>query len=120
MTRASRNVSTTAWRRGLFPLLLAVLVAGCTNDVGKTNRIQRMLLEPARNAEARGDDVAAFRSYLSAAKDGVVYAQYKVAGLYEEGRGTAKDDAEAARWYQTAADRGHARAAQRLARMYEN
>jgi hypothetical protein len=62
-------------------ILLAVCVAGCTNDVAKTNRIQRMLLEPARAAEERGDDVAAFRNYLSAAKDGVVYAQLKVASL---------------------------------------
>ena len=31
---------------------------------GKPTRIQRMLLEPARDAEQRGDDVAAFRDYL--------------------------------------------------------
>jgi uncharacterized protein len=119
MARASRNLGRGAPAYGML-LLLAAFVAGCATDVGKTNRIQRMLLEPARSAEARGDYVAAFRNYLSAAKDGVVYAQYKVAGLYEQGLGTAPDDAEAARWYQAAADRGLARAAQKLARMYES
>jgi uncharacterized protein len=119
MARAFRNVSMGASAHGLLLLLLAVLVAGCANDAGKPNRIQRMLLEPARDAEQRGDDVTAFRNYLSAAKDGVVFAQYKVAGFYEQGRGTAKDDVEAARWYQAAADRGVARAKRNLARMYE-
>ena len=118
MARAFRNVSMGASARGLLLLLLAV-VAGCANSAGKPSKIQRMLLEPARAAEERGDYVAAFRNYLSAAKDGVVYAQLKVAGFYEEGRGTATDDAEAARWYQAAADRGVARAQRNLARMYE-
>ena len=105
--------------RALLLVVLAVFMAGCANEVGQPSRIQKMLLEPARNAEARGDNVAAFRNYLSAAKDGVVFAQYKVAGMYEQGRGTARDDVEAARWYQTAADEGHARAARNLAKMYE-
>lgn len=119
MARAFRNVSMGASARGLLLLLLAVFVAGCANDAAKPSKIQRMLLEPARAAEERGDYVAAFRNYLSAAKDGVVYAQLKVAGFYEQGRGTATDDAEAARWYQAAADRGVARAQRNLARMYE-
>jgi TPR repeat protein len=118
MARAFRNASTKA-ARGLFLPLLAVLMFSCGNDVGKPNRVQRMLLEPARDAEERGDNVAAFRNYLSAAKDGVVFAQYKVAGFYEQGRGTAKDDVEAARWYQEAGDGGDARAKRNLARMYE-
>jgi uncharacterized protein len=119
MARASRNVSKGASARRLLLALLAVFVAGCANDVSKPTKVQRMLLEPARNAEARGDDVAAFRGYLSAAKDGLAYAQYKVAGFYEQGRGTMQDDAEAVRWYQAASDRGHARATRNLARMYE-
>ena len=83
-------------------------------------RIQRMMLEPARNAERRGDDVAAFREYRSAAQRGLAYAQYTVARFYEQGRGTQQDDAEAARWYQAASDQGFAEAHRNLARMYED
>src|SRR5918996_1203098 len=120
MARAFWSVSTAASARRLFLLLLAVLMVGCANQVGKPSKIQRILLEPARDAEQRGDDVAALRSYLDAAKDGVVYAQFKVAGFYEQGRGTPQNYAEAARWYQAAADRGLPQAQRNLARMYEN
>ena len=119
MARAFWSVSTAASARRLL-LLLAVLVVGCANQVGKPSKIQRILLQPARDAEQRGDDVTALRAYLSAAKDGVVYAQFKVAGFYEQGRGTPQNYAEAARWYQAAADRGHPQAQRNLARMYEN
>jgi TPR repeat protein len=103
-----------------LPLLLAILMVGCANDIGKPNKVQRMMLEPARQAERRGDDVAALRHYLSAAQEGVVHAQYAVARFYEEGRGTPQNDPEAAGWYQAAADQGHATAQRNLARMYES
>ncbi|MGH6913251.1 MAG: hypothetical protein ACREH3_06045, partial [Geminicoccales bacterium] len=78
------------------------LVLGCTalngcapTPDGKLNRVQRMMLEPAREAERRGDDVAAFRAYLSAANDGMVYAQYTVARFYQDGRGTQQNYTQA-------------------------
>ena len=118
MVRASGSLQAAA--RRLLPLLLALLMVGCANDVSKPNRVQRMLLEPARQAERRGDDVAALRYYLSAARNGLAHAQYTVARFHEQGRGTVQNEAEAAAWYQMAADQGHAQAQRNLARMYES
>jgi TPR repeat protein len=119
MARASGSLRKAAARR-LWPLLLAVLMVGCANDISKPNKVQRMMLEPARQAEGRGDDVAALRLYLSAARDGLVHAQYMTARFYEQGRGTARNEPEAAAWYQAAADQGHAQAQRNLGRMYES
>ena len=40
--------------------------------------------------------------------------------MYENGRGVAKDDYEAVKWYRKAADQGDARAQCNLGLMYEN
>ena len=89
-------------------LLRGSLVIGCASDGSKLTRGQRMVLEPARDAEARGDDVAALRHYKSAAEDGLLHAQYMVARFYLDGRGTAADPEAAAYWYQRASDGGYA------------
>jgi TPR repeat protein len=104
---------------GLLLLLVGVLVVGCAGYANKPNRVQRMLLQPAREAELRGDDVAAFRYYQRAAEDGLVHAQYTVARFYEQGRGTEQSYADAARWYQAASDQGFGQAQHNLARLYE-
>ncbi len=57
---------------------------------------------------------------LIRAEEGDVGAQYSVAGLYKNGRGVARDEAEAVRWYRLAADEGYLWAQLNLAIMYEN
>ena len=58
--------------------------------------------------------------YCSAdAAQGDADAQYNLGVMYDEGRGVAKDDAEAVRWYRKAADQGMASAQYNLGVMYD-
>jgi len=52
--------------------------------------------------------------FLNAAKMGDVKAQYILGSLYQIGRGTCKNKAEAVKWYQIAAAQGHVFAQQQL------
>ena len=70
-------------------------------------------------ASERGDHVAAMALWRPLADEGNVDAQYRIAVLYDLGRGVAQDYGAAARWYRMAADRGHANAQHNLATMYE-
>jgi uncharacterized protein len=56
-----------------------------------------MRFEPARMAELRDDHATALAIYEDAAVDGIAYAQYRVAGMYESGLGTGRDYRQAAR-----------------------
>ena len=87
-------------------VLLSAALSGCAPSTAP-NMGQRMMLEPARNAEKGGDFAKAVREYERAARGGVAYAQYRLARLHEKGLGTAQNEEEAARWYQAASDRGY-------------
>lgn len=54
-----------------------------------------------------------------AAQSGDVFAQYKLASMYYEGKGVQPDSAEAARWYLKAARQGHVEAQFILGIMHE-
>ncbi|MGX5667832.1 peptidoglycan-binding protein [Rhizobium daejeonense] len=58
-------------------------------------------------------------SLVIAAKEGDPVALFEIGARYTDGRGVASDFAEAAKWYQLAADRGFAPAQYRLANLYE-
>lgn len=105
-------------RSGLLVLVSASLIAGCATSFEPT-KIQRIRFEPARQAEQRGDYATALNIYEDAAEDGTVYAQYRVARMYENGEGTEQDYAQAARWYAAASAAGHPQAHRALARLYE-
>ncbi|HYC63248.1 MAG TPA: tetratricopeptide repeat protein, partial [Reyranellaceae bacterium] len=70
-------------------------------------------------ASERGDYAAAMALWRPLADEGNVDAQYRIAVLYDLGRGVAQDYAAAVRWYRLAADKGHANAQHNLATMYE-
>jgi TPR repeat protein len=74
----------------------------------------------AQAAYDRGDYATALSSARPAAERNDPAAQYILGLLYENGQGVAQDDAEAARWYQKAADQGHAKAQHRMGRLYQN
>ena len=99
-------------------VLVAVALPGCAPTVA-LNKGQSMMLEPARDAEKRGDYAKALSEYRRAAQGGIPYAQYRLARLYDKGLGTAASAEEAARWYQAAADGNYPDAQIALARMYE-
>ena len=105
--------------RWLLALVIVCVIGGCARGP-QTNRIQGMMLQPARDAERVGDYERALELYKDVAEDGVVAAQYRVARYYEKGQGTPQNDAEAARWYEAAANAGETRAYAPLARYYEN
>jgi len=62
---------------------------------------------------------AAFVYCSADAEQGDADAQNKLGSLYDAGRGVAKDDAEAVRWYRKAADQGRASAQYNLGVMYD-
>lgn len=61
-------------------------------------------------AYERGNYAAALREFRPLADKGSPLAQYQMGLMYENGWGVERDYAQAANWYQKAANRGHARA----------
>jgi TPR repeat protein len=64
-----------------------------------------------------GDYSRAAASFRKAADRGEAEAQFKLALMYEEGRGVARDDRQAVKWYLKAAEQDHALAQLRLGKM---
>jgi TPR repeat protein len=71
-------------------------------------------------AYGTGDYQAALRLFRPLADQGNMTAQYNLALMFSQGKGAAKDDAEAAKWYRLAADQGYADAQTKLGYMYAN
>ena len=75
-----------------------------------------------------GDDSTATRNIANgtfeqtkkAAEQGDAFAQYSLGLRYVDGRGVAKDDAEAVKWYRKAAGQGNADGQFELGYMYES
>jgi len=57
-----------------------------------------------------GNYVVAAQEWLAAGSRGDVASQFRLAQLYEQGRGTPQDFVQAHRWYNIAASQGHAEA----------
>jgi TPR repeat protein len=72
----------------------------------KVRARQRKLAEDAKVCRVR-------------AEQGDAKAQYKLAGLYYQGKGVQQDYAEAVTWYRKAADQGNAKAQYSLAFVYD-
>ena len=65
-------------------------------------------------------DLEGVRRLLTAAEQGVGFAQYKLGIMYAEGWTVAEDDVEAVRWLRLAAEQGHGLAQYNLGIMYAN
>lgn len=65
-----------------------------------------------------GDTANAFKEMKQAAERGLPAAQYQLAKYYENGSGTAKNEQEARRWIERAANGGNRRAMHNLAMYY--
>jgi TPR repeat protein len=108
-------------RTRLLPAALVALLAalaGCAPSPFPT-QTQRMMLEPAQEAEARGDFQTAFREYEAMAENGTPFAQYKLARMYEKGIGTEPNAELAARWYRASAESRYPPAEIALGKLYE-
>ena len=63
---------------------------------------------------------AALKEFIAAGEAGNVQAQYLAGTMYDNGQGTATNDAEALKWYERAARQGFVRAQYDLALMLLN
>jgi hypothetical protein len=71
-------------------------------------------------AYQRGDYAAAYQQWLPLAQQGDAVAQAGIGGMYLNGLGVTKDDAEALKWLRPAAERSVATAQNNLGSMYAN
>ena len=71
-------------------------------------------------AYEKGDYKAAFAEFKPLAEQGDADAQYNLALMYRNGKGTAQDDKQAVYWYQKSAEQGNAQAQHNLGWMYRN
>jgi len=81
-------------------LMRARLSAGKGNSDGTKSKARQ-----AASLETRQRDLAEF---LTRAKGGDSYAQWRLGFIYEQGLGVPVDYVESARWWRMAADQGHA------------
>jgi len=65
----------------------------------------------------RGMD-AVIAGWRAAAEEGLASAQYDLGDAFDDGRGVAQSDVEAARWWQKAAEQGHVDAQYHLGAMF--
>lgn len=70
------------------------------------------------DAYYRGDFSAAYNAWLPLAEAGDAVAQNSLGALYDHGLGVTEDNAEAARWYELAAQQGLPLAMRNLANQY--
>jgi hypothetical protein len=75
--------------------------------------------EAGLKAYDQGDHAQALAVWQLLAEQGRPSAQINIAMMYEQGQGTAKDDAQAARWYVAAAKSGNAMAQLKAGSMFE-
>lgn len=70
----------------------------------------------AASAAGRGDYVQALGLWKTLAEAGDATAQYNIALLYQQGLGVARNEAEALRWFRSAAEHGLVQASRQLNR----
>lgn len=75
---------------------------------------------PEKYLEAynKGDYDTAFKGMMLQAEEGSADGQYVVGQMFFSGKGTTKNDIEAAKWFRKAAEQGHPLAQHQLAMLY--
>ena|GEM_PF-2810159 len=96
-----------------FPLL-----AHAENSSPALEACQAAYQQPASGAAKTIDYAETFKNCLQAAEQGFAEAQTLLGAMYAAGRGVAKNDAEAVKWYRLAAEQGYARAQYILSQLY--
>jgi TPR repeat protein len=87
-------------------------LTGPDEDVARQNTLALAVL-------SQEGDGRAMSQLREAAEKGDAAAQSNLGTLYADGRGVARDEAEAVRWYREAADQGYGRAQLNLGWMYQ-
>ena len=70
-------------------------------------------------AYINGDYASALEEWTPLAEQGNPFAQYNLAGMYDNGKGVPQDYRKAFKWYTLAAEKGVADAQYKLGKMYE-
>lgn len=107
-------------RFGLGFIFSAVLAVGVGLTVLRLAYRQPKISPAVRpqKPEARASTPSPVESYLTAAERGDASAQKALGEIYYSGKGIARSDGEAAKWFLRAAEQGNADAQYRIARMY--
>jgi len=85
--------------------------------MNKTEENIEIFLQQGAAASDAGDYAKAAEWFSKAAEQGDAAAQYKLGGLYEEGRGVPQDKTKAAEWFRKAAEQGNKEAMDFLAKL---
>jgi TPR repeat protein len=85
-----------------FLVVAGLILAGCTPSAEPVPKA-----EPARSVEPVKPETAEFLQFKARAGQGGPAAQFRLGLAYEEGRGVAKDPAEAVKWYRQAAEQNY-------------
>jgi hypothetical protein len=93
----------------------AEAIAACRKATAAFPGVLRFEFQLARALAASGESEEAIVWYLKAAEREYTAAMFNLAIAYDDGTGTAKDQAEANRWYRKAAENGRADAMWNLA-----
>lgn len=98
--------------------LAGMLIFSIALGVAQVARANPM--DDALDADIRHDFAAELAIIRPLAEGGDAWAQYNLAGMYDDGRGVAQDRKEALKWYRLAAARRFARAQLALGAIYES
>ncbi|MHC4094404.1 MAG: tetratricopeptide repeat protein [Planctomycetota bacterium] len=93
--------------------LIVALVVGLATPAGAG-------FDEGRAAYERGDFETALREFRPLAEQGLAEAQAFLGGMYANGLGVPRDDAEAAKWWRKAAEQGNAQAQLNLSSTYRS
>jgi TPR repeat protein len=85
---------------------------------GQTEVDDFVSMASAMSAYRRGDYTAAAATFKQLAEAGNARAQYVLGALHRSGRGVARSDADAAKWYERSAEQGFAAAQASLGTLY--
>ncbi len=86
----------------------------------RLSELQRLESAESLAKAAKEQDTAPFDDmYRKSAEQGNPASQFRVAGMFEAGRGVRQDLAVAADWYRKAAEQGHAAAQNKLGLLHE-
>jgi TPR repeat protein len=87
-----------------FLVALVILCCAVAAAPAMASQLQTGQMDPAAALYERGDYAGAYKQYLARAKDGDVFAQYRVSYMHAMGLGTRPDAVESLAWAVLAAE----------------
>lgn len=105
-----------------FSLLLLFWTASKKDilDFSESSQAKKANVSLVEEIPCPEKDIQLFTEYKQKAENGDVEAQFRLARLYDEGKGALQDKKEACRWYRIAADHGLTKAQFNLGWMYSH